>query len=219
MAIGILKPEEAGAKARAAVEQWKKEKDAARIRTEAERRRAKPAPESHPAAPKQIGGGELRVVIVPDEETQKALDRKLKESLKPVDEGEAIKAIKSGANPNSYFHRNDTMMGPLFTGHNVGATVLMVAAMKGSMLLVEALLDAGAEINKTNHAGATAASFAIIAGKDDVLRLLATRGADIVRANQTVRNYLGVRANMPMPAVSDEERADVLHRMMGSIVW
>ena len=125
MTIGVLKPEEAGKRANARVAEW----DAGKRRAEAKGGRAKPGPEppatvaAAPVVARAIGD-----LLTPEE--LMALNRKLKDSLKAGDEEGALRALVAGASANIYFHRNDAMMG-IPMEPNIGATVLMVAAMKG----------------------------------------------------------------------------------------
>lgn len=73
-----------------------------------------------------------------------------------------------------------------------GATPLMYAALYGSPTLVKQLLDAGADPNVRNHAGATALTWAV----DDVekVRLLAGAGADVNSSSDFGRTPLMLAA-------------------------
>ena len=86
------------------------------------------------------------------------------------------------------------------------------------MRLAEALLDRGAGIEKKNHAGATALSFAIIAGKAEVVELLVKRGADMGKAAEIARRFWGYDVSR-FHGLRNEERADALRLIMGPMVW
>nr|CEL70445.1 TPA: ankyrin repeat-containing protein [Neospora caninum Liverpool] len=60
-----------------------------------------------------------------------------------------------------------------------GGTALTTAAAKGHKAVVEALLDAGAEIEATDNYGRTALSKAVVASKEAVVEVLMHRGASV----------------------------------------
>ncbi|MBI4028527.1 MAG: ankyrin repeat domain-containing protein [Verrucomicrobia bacterium] len=81
------------------------------------------------------------------------------------DAAEVAALLKRGANPNE--RRRD------------GATLLMIAAQRGSTDLVRILLENGADIHAGTAGGETALFRASKAGKTDVVKVLLERGADV----------------------------------------
>src|SRR5262249_39196197 len=73
-----------------------------------------------------------------------------------------------------------------------GSTALMYAALYGDVAYVRALLDAGAEPNIRNYAGATALMWAI--GDAEKVRLLLDRGADVNARSDEGRTPLAMAA-------------------------
>ena len=68
-----------------------------------------------------------------------------------------------------------------------GTTALMVAAQSGSVATVQALLDAGAEVNVVESVrGLNAVMFAAAANRHEVITLLASKGADIKAATKVI---------------------------------
>jgi ankyrin repeat protein len=78
--------------------------------------------------------------------------------------------LARGANPNLHNRR--------------GLSVLQIAASKGLLLVVEALLDAGAEIDAQDPAGDTALHYAMAAEHQGVIDLLVQRHADVYAKNK-----------------------------------
>jgi len=82
--------------------------------------------------------------------------------------------LARGANPNLRDKR--------------GVSVLQIAAHEGLLLVVESLLDAGADINAQDPAGDTALHYAMAAEHQGIIDLLVQS-----KANVYVRNQVGLR--------------------------
>jgi ankyrin repeat protein len=65
----------------------------------------------------------------------------------------------------------------------IGETPLQVAAIRGDTVAIEALLDAGAEINTPGEYGHTALHEAVGQGQAAVVAILLARGASITATN------------------------------------
>ena len=65
-----------------------------------------------------------------------------------------------------------------------GVSVLQIAANEGLLLVVDALLDAGAEIDAQDPAGDTALHYAMAAEHQGVIDLLVQSHADVYLRNQ-----------------------------------
>jgi uncharacterized protein len=68
-----------------------------------------------------------------------------------------------------------------------GTTALMVAAQSGSLATVQALLDAGVDVNAVESVrGLNAVMFAAAANRHEVIKLLSSRGADVSAATKVI---------------------------------
>ena len=82
-------------------------------------------------------------------------------------------------------------VGPRTRG-NFGNTPLHVAAVRGEVDAIEALLDAGAEINAAGEHGYTALHEAVEQGQGEVVRLLLARGASVSAHNAEGQRALDI---------------------------
>jgi len=93
-----------------------------------------------------------------------------------------------------------------------GTTYLMMAAMKRSTAVVESILKAGADIDKTDPNGDTALMCAASAGRFDVTKLLRRNGANIHAVNTQGKNILSqVRASY---SLSNKKKAGFILQYM-----
>ncbi|MFL6210366.1 MAG: ankyrin repeat domain-containing protein [Pyrinomonadaceae bacterium] len=85
-------------------------------------------------------------------------------------------------------------------GNNV--TELMIAASRGELSRVEALLGAGASVDAQDLFGNTALTYAAGAGHTDVVATLVMAGADVTHSNRTGRTALHVASDRGYPATA-----------------
>src|SRR3954464_11782669 len=109
------------------------------------------------------------------------------------DEKLIIRAAKRGdlATVRAMIKKNKTLLTPRDSD---GSTPLHCAAWKGHVQVVEALLDAGADINDHNensHWGTTPLHAAAHGNQKKVAELLLARGADLKARNLNRRTPLG----------------------------
>ena len=213
MAIGILKPEEAGAKARAAVDQWKKEKKK-KEKLDGRAERAKPAPE----APKAF-----RVQLVPEPATPAVvapsapvqggaltLERKnemLRNAAILDDVVEAKRLLAAGANVDGISNGPvcTAFVAPLLVAlerrsYNVAkllvenganlertdgdlATPILIAS-KNHLELVEEMLKRGANVRARDKDGDGALDFALMNRDREMAKVLRRHGATLSQKNQ-----------------------------------
>lgn len=96
-------------------------------------------------------------------------DQALIQAVMKNDVEGAKKALGERANPNA-----------MYNGH----TALMLAAGNGYTGVTKALLDAGADWQKSNASGETALAIALKLGRLDDIKLLIQKGADIIWNNR-----------------------------------
>lgn len=117
--------------------------------------------------------------------TAKLIENQIQE-IKTLREREAnLMALKqrAGTSKSKSRHKqspqNNQMknQAPSFDDFDEGMTPLMVASMLGLPNMVQALIDAGASVNRATPEGKTAVTYAIEYGHDDLLNLLIVKGA------------------------------------------
>ena len=75
---------------------------------------------------------------------------------------------------------------------NRGNTPLMGVVFKGYDAIARALIDAGADVNKRNHAGQTALMMAALFGRDAIVDMLLRAGADASARDNAENDAIGV---------------------------
>lgn len=95
--------------------------------------------------------------------------------------------LVAGMDPNA-----TTGSSPNSTGRDVGQTALMAAALKGHAKVVAALLDAGADVNKT-HSIHTPLSLAATQGHLEVVKILLSKKINAEQINGAFVNAAGRR--------------------------
>lgn len=114
------------------------------------------------------------------------------EAIRLIKKGDVIElrhALDDGLDPN---HSND-----------IGTTLLMLAAMEGSVAMGSLLIDMGAELDRENNMHDCALSLAARFVHPKFVRLLLERGAslDWIRDGALLASFLGwVEANCGMPS-------------------
>ncbi|MCX5924740.1 MAG: ankyrin repeat domain-containing protein [Candidatus Dependentiae bacterium] len=96
--------------------------------------------------------------------------------------------------------------------HSYGYSPLMVAAGKGYGAIVDALINAGAEVDKQNNQGKTALMLAVAGGHVSVMETLIQAGADVNKMDPKGVTLLMIAARRGDVAVVDtliKARADV----------
>jgi len=92
---------------------------------------------------------------------------------------------------------------------NGGATALFLASQCGHLTVVQALVDAEADVNVVDHNGITPAMVTPLRGRDELLRLLEARPA-----NADVSQEEAVRSSLPL-ANAESGHSQVLLRQPG----
>jgi ankyrin repeat protein len=114
----------------------------------------------------------------------------------------AVDAIKAGADVNGLDTRKNR------AGPN-GRRSLNYAAIRNDTIMIEALLNAGANINLANRSGFTPLHHAGEAGSKEAATLLITKGA-----NLTLRNMHDQTPEQTATASQHPEVAEILHQAM-----
>jgi ankyrin repeat protein len=106
--------------------------------------------------------------------------------------------LAAGMDPNA-----TTGESPNFSVDDRGQTALMAAAAEGHTKIVAALVDAGADVNKTNSRH-TPLSLAAERGHLDVLRILLSRKVDAAEINRAFINAAGYRRGEVLRVLLDK---------------
>jgi ankyrin repeat protein len=95
-----------------------------------------------------------------------------------------------------------------------GLTPLMFGCMNGNLVIVQALLIAGADINLKNHRGESALIIAINSGFGDIMMELINHGADVNIVDNNGRNasyyyvtcgFVDIRTRIVAPFLQDQQ--------------
>lgn len=192
MAIGVLKPEDAAKRARAAVEKW----DAGKRKAEAEARRTKPEP-----APAATAAPSAAVPSAPFTSAQ-SKNRLLISAVKGDDAGLVRTLLGAGADANTRTYTMGGTLGGSFES-DVGWPVLMLASWCGRADIVGLLVSAGADVNARAEGGETALMRASKMGNANVAKILIANNADVNAISENGRTALIEASNKGLMVGAD----------------
>src|ERR1700693_5879962 len=118
----------------------------------------------------------------------------LYDAVEGNDLGRVRRLLQQGADPNDHIRYTLFVLaiheGSHFWDHDNGKTALMVASEKGSVPIVTALLDAGANPNRGTRIRKTALMYAAENCQLDVMKLLVSKNADVTAVATDAANKM-----------------------------